>query len=200
MVGRHYTLHRNGFVLLNAELWEKDMSSEMKIPLSTTGFQSVDLRCDADHFTVNVTLDSVFEGVVYIRGTYNDKKPPCFKRHDQTLLREKDRITIGMRIPFNKCRTVMDVAESCYSNTLVVQHDPELIMPGDAAFNLDCSFEPEFKVTSNVSAEAVFKSKISLVNADPSVKTNLKDGKFTVSSQTDKVSFVPKGQVKKDEL
>ena len=61
-------------------------------------------------------------------------------------------------------------------------------MPGDSAFNLQCSFVPEFKVSSNVSMESTFRSKITLVNADPSVK--IADDNYTITSETENVSFV----------
>lgn len=88
-------------------MWEKDVTSAMKIGLSTTGYRSVDLKCDPEHFSVNVTLEKDFEGVVYARGSYNDKKSPCFKRHDQNMLQADEKLMISMMIPFNKCHTVM---------------------------------------------------------------------------------------------
>lgn len=36
-----------------------------------------------------------------------------------------------------------------YSNVLVVQYDKDLIMPGDAAFNLECDFSRPRDVTVN---------------------------------------------------
>lgn len=94
------------------------------------------------------------------------------------------------------------MAESCYTNTIVIQHDPELIMPGDAAFNLKCAFVPEFKVSSNISTDSSFKSKIILVSADPAEKTDSENENFTIISDTEKVSFVSNSSLTqaKDEL
>lgn len=90
------------------------------------------------------------------------------------------------------------MAESRYTNTLVVQHDTELIMPGDAAFSLDCAFVPEFKLNSDMTSELPFKSKITLVDADPAAATASKQN-LTVHSDTENVSFLPPSSLK-DEL
>mgnify|MGYP006952287358 CR=1 FL=1 len=89
------------------EIWKEDLSSAMKIDLSTTGFKSVDLKCDAEHFLINVTLNNDFEGVVYSRGSFHNKKIPCFKNHKQNIYEGNDKIVISMKIPFNKCQTIM---------------------------------------------------------------------------------------------
>ena len=83
------------------------MSSDMKIGLSTTGYQKVDLKCGASAFFVNVTLDNDFEGVVYTRGSFNDKKLPCFKRYNQHSLKDEEKLLIRLKIPFDKCQTLM---------------------------------------------------------------------------------------------
>lgn len=36
-----------------------------------------------------------------------------------------------------------------FSNVLVVQNDKDLIMPGDAAFNLECDFSKPRNITLN---------------------------------------------------
>jgi len=41
-----------------------------------------------------------------------------------------------------------------YSNVVVVQHDDELIMPGDAAFTLECDFSRPRDVTVSADLEA----------------------------------------------
>lgn len=42
-----------------------------------------------------------------------------------------------------------------YSNTVVVQYDDELIMPGDAAFKLECNLKnpTEYIVTAGLNPE-----------------------------------------------
>lgn len=80
-------------------------------------------------------------------------------------------------------------------NTLIIQHDSELIMPGDAAFRLSCAFQPEQKLGSTLLAAP--KSRIVLVDADPAAEI-AKDSKFEARSDTDRVSFPKRGA--KDEL
>ena len=41
-----------------------------------------------------------------------------------------------------------------YSNVVVVQHDDEIIMPGDAAFTLECDFSRPRDVTVSADLEA----------------------------------------------
>lgn len=203
------------------EIWEQDMSSDMKIGLSHSGYHKVDLRCGADAFLVNVTLDHDFEGIVYTRGSFSNKKLPCFKSYNKRAVLDDERVLIALKIPFSKCQTTMasismpdncifpqkmyvidrvlrfqDVAESRYVNTLILQHDQDLIMPGDAAFSLECSFTPEYKLAIDLSTaeEPQFMSKITLVDADPSSESAIKGP--SVHSATDNVSFVPV----KDEL
>lgn len=74
-------------------------------------------------------------------------------------------------------------------------------MPGDAAFNLDCTFEPEFKVSSDLTAEATFKSRITLVDADPSAEKTDTSQDHQILSDTEQVSFIPpSSRSAKDEL
>lgn len=61
-------------------------------------------------------------------------------------------------------------------------------MPGDAAFLLVCNFVPEF---SEIDAELSSKSKIVLVDADPSKKADPENENYVVSSVSDEVSFSP---------
>lgn len=42
-----------------------------------------------------------------------------------------------------------------YSNVLVVQNDKDLILPGDAAFNLEC----DFREARDVTVEADYKHR-----------------------------------------
>jgi len=41
-----------------------------------------------------------------------------------------------------------------YSNVVVVQHDDELIMPGDAAFTVECDFSRPRDITVSADLEA----------------------------------------------
>lgn len=73
-------------------------------------------------------------------------------------------------------------------------------MPGDAAFSLDCAFTPEFRMTTNIAVEPAYKSKITLVDADPSVEDKGSDEKYVSRSSSDNVSFFPLTEKAKDEL
>lgn len=41
-----------------------------------------------------------------------------------------------------------------YSNVVVVQHDPDLVTPGDAAFALECDFSSPRDLTVNADYQA----------------------------------------------
>ncbi|KAL0272783.1 UNVERIFIED_CONTAM: hypothetical protein PYX00_005627 [Menopon gallinae] len=171
----------------------------MKIGLAERGYQRVDLKCGADSFLVSVVLENDFEGVVYTRGSFDNKTSPCFKSYKQGVKKDKS-LTMKLEVPFNECRTVLDVSDSRYTNTVIVQNDPEFIMPGDAAFALDCAFTPEFRMTTNIVAEPEYKSKITLVDADPSAEAKEGEEKYVSKSDSENVSFFPLTEKAKDEL
>lgn len=98
-----------------------------------------------------------------------------------------------------------------YSNVLVLQHDKDLIMPGDAAFNLECDFRKPRDVTVRAdlnrwvfmdnnywiefivvdfSEERGVVSRITLTDADPAVRAKHK--RSTVENVTGPVEFTPK--------
>lgn len=75
----------------------------MKIGLSMTGYQNVDLKCGADAFFVNATVDEDFDGVLYTRGDFKTKDPDCFVENGEYV---KKGILFRLRIPFDKCHTI----------------------------------------------------------------------------------------------
>jgi hypothetical protein len=52
-----------------------------------------------------------------------------------------------------RCLSLLQDSE-VYSNVVVVQHDDELIMPGDAAFTLECDFSRPRDITVSANLEA----------------------------------------------
>lgn len=86
------------------ELWEQDLTSDMRIGLAENGYQRVDLKCGADSLLVRVMLDNDFEGVVYTRGSFDNKTSPCFKSYEQGL-RHGNSLEVTLEIPFHECRT-----------------------------------------------------------------------------------------------
>lgn len=80
-----------------------------------------------------------------------------------------------------------------YSNVVVVQHDDELVTPGDAAFTLECDFsKPRDHTVAadfNGSKKRRSRSSIALVDADPG-RDRRKRAAY-VESETEEVVFVP---------
>ncbi|KAJ8940073.1 hypothetical protein NQ314_010907, partial [Rhamnusium bicolor] len=80
-----------------------------------------------------------------------------------------------------------------YANVLILQHDKELIMPGDAAFNLECDFNKQKDITvkTDLYNEKPVISRITLTDADPSQKLINTDHKLTVESYIKSVIITP---------
>lgn len=57
----------------------------------------------------------------------------------------REKRSFNMSFDLDKCQTKQK--GKVYTNVLVLQHDKELIMPGDAAFTLECDFEKPREVT-----------------------------------------------------
>lgn len=90
---------------MEEDIWEQDLTSDMKIGLSLTGYQSVDLKCGADAFFVNATLDHGFDGVLYTRGDFKTKDPDCFVRSEEGK-KSDGGVLFRVKIPFEKCHTL----------------------------------------------------------------------------------------------
>ncbi|KZC08845.1 hypothetical protein WN55_11348, partial [Dufourea novaeangliae] len=124
------------------EIWQQDLSMDMQIEASTEGFDQVSLRCGAEKMIVDLKTSDNFSGVIYTQGSFYSRQSPCFfdPLHGGNYT---------MNIPFDQCKT--ETEDNKYRNILVVQHDDELITPGDAAFILECDFSKSRDFT--VSAE-----------------------------------------------
>lgn len=148
------------------DIFEADLGEEFKIGLTEKGYKSVKLKCGANHMTLTIETDEDFTGVIYTRGSFYDKNYPCFLN----AAKSENRRNFTMKFNLRECNTKKK--KDRYLNTLVLQHDHELIMPGDTAFNLECDFK-KFRETTDtlVFVEKYVTSRIGLTNADPAVKS-----------------------------
>ncbi|XP_063224775.1 uncharacterized protein LOC134532286 [Bacillus rossius redtenbacheri] len=177
------------FEAISAELWQQEVGSQMDLGDSGSGYRHVNLRCGADYMQVEVRTQEDFSGVIYTRGSYNKKDTPCFL--DPRAGRD-----FSLRIPLGQCHTKQE--DDVYSNVVVIQHDDELIMPGDAAFTLECDFSRPRDVTVNADLSAdhgargrEVSSRISLANVDPAGKELPRHTRSTVANDSDFVVFTP---------
>lgn len=86
---------------------------------------------------------------MYTRGSFYKQAEPCFVK-PKTQRGERK---LRMKFPFNQCQTVQDGDK--FSNVVVVQHDPELITPGDSAFTVEC----DFRKPRSINMEASFQAR-----------------------------------------
>jgi hypothetical protein len=166
-------------------MWGQEVGSQMEIGVANSGYRRVQLRCGADYMQVDVETDQDFGGVIYTRGSYHNREPPCF-------LDPRSGRSFSLKFPLSQCQTKLE--SDVYSNVVVVQHDDELIMPGDAAFTLECDFSRPRDVTVSADLEAkrhAVSSRISMADADPAGKELPRHRRSTVSSETGTVSFTP---------
>ncbi|PSN32168.1 hypothetical protein C0J52_22375 [Blattella germanica] len=169
----------------SAEIWKQEVGSQMEIGLSNAGYRKVQLRCGADYMQVDVETDQDFDGVIYTRGSYHNREPPCF-------LDPRNGRSFSLKFPLSKCQTKLD--SEIYSNVVVIQHDDELIMPGDAAFTLECDFSKPRDITVSADLEASktpVSSRISIADADPAGKELPRHRRSTVTNHSDSVIFTP---------
>jgi hypothetical protein len=164
---------------------------------------------------VELLTEEDFTGVMYTRGSFYKQSEPCFvkpKVGRQTRQLE-------MKFSMNQCQTVKE--GDVYSNVVVVQHDPELVTPGDAAFVVECDFRQprslnvgadiqttdryvasnssvhgpvNTHINTNTQNSLRVQSRITLTSPDPSVGTaqaGQQGTKNTVSSETGEVTYVP---------
>ncbi|CAL1679006.1 unnamed protein product [Lasius platythorax] len=177
------------------EIWQQDLSKDMQIGASTEGYDRVGLRCGAEKMTVELRTTEDFSGVIYTQGSFYSREPSCFL--DPVRGR-----SFTMSIPLNKCDTERDGEK--YSNVVVIQHDDELLTPGDAAFTLECDFSKPRQLTVtadlNGSKRRSTRSSIALVDADPG-RDRRKRAAY-VESYDEEVVFVPQKAYRKanDEL
>ncbi|CAL7942155.1 unnamed protein product [Xylocopa violacea] len=166
------------------EIWEQDLSMDMQIGASTVGYDKIALSCEEKEMVVNLQMSGDFSGVIYTQGSFYSRQLPCF-------LDPVRGESFTLNIPFDQCGT--ENIGGKYKNILVLQHDDELITPGDAAFVLECDFSKSRELTVSTELNDVDKnearSSISLVDADPSRDEKKKFAFLT--SNTSKVLFVP---------
>ncbi|XP_018044808.1 PREDICTED: uncharacterized protein LOC108684822 isoform X2 [Atta colombica] len=174
----------------------KQMSNaDMQIGTSTDGYDRVGLRCGAERMTVELKTTDDFSGVIYTQGNFYSREPSCFL--DPVRGR-----SFTMSIPLNKCDTERNGDK--YSNIVVIQHDDELLTPGDTAFTLECDFSRPRDLTVsadlNGSKKRSTKSSIALIDVDPG--SDRRKRSTYVESYGDEVIFVPKQAYRKanDEL
>ncbi|XP_018399098.1 PREDICTED: uncharacterized protein LOC108776866 [Cyphomyrmex costatus] len=190
------TFLANVKLMSNAEeIWQQDLSKDMQIGASTDGYDRVGLRCGAERMTVELKTTEDFSGVIYTQGNFYSREPSCFL--DPVRGR-----SFTMSIPLNKCDTERDGDK--YSNVVVIQHDDELLTPGDAAFTLECDFSRPRDLTVsadlNGSKKRSTRSSIALIDADPG--SDRRKRSAYVENYGDEVVFVPKQVYRKanDEL
>lgn len=73
----------------------------MEIGLSDKGYKTVELRCGSESMVVELETENEFLGVIYTRGNFYDKEPPCFFDTGE----KRGQTSFKMKIPFNKCNT-----------------------------------------------------------------------------------------------
>ncbi|KAK3914809.1 Cuticlin-1 [Frankliniella fusca] len=175
--------------------WESDVTDSMGIGPTLEGYRRVGLRCAPDHMQVEVEMEDEFDGALYTRGAFHSQEEPCF-------LDARGGRNFTLSLPFTRCNTRNE--NNLYSNTLVIQYDDELIMPGDAAFTLECDFRKpkDYKVSADLDSNRIYSSRIILDDADPAAVGKPKEERMTAISDSDVVSFLPKRMTKitKDEL
>lgn len=122
------------YCLYFADVWEENLSNKFNIDASTEGLQKVQLKCGADSMQIELLTKEDFTGVMYTRGSFYKQKEPCFVKPKSY----KGARSLKMNFNFNQCQTLQE--GDVFSNIIVVQHDPELVTTGDAAFQLECDF------------------------------------------------------------
>lgn len=175
------------------QIWEQDLGDTFKIDASTQGLQKVHLKCGANSMHVELETEENFTGVMYTRGSFYKQTAPCFVKAKPG----KASRSLKMNFPIDQCQTIQE--GDVYRNVVVVQHDPDLVTPGDAAFALECDFRTprSVSVSANIQArdgdrEAI-GSRITLASPDPSATdtTNEIDSEFTVFNNSHSVTFTP---------
>ncbi|KAK9879599.1 hypothetical protein WA026_006665 [Henosepilachna vigintioctopunctata] len=182
------------FFAKSQEIFGTDLADDFNIELSENGYKSVKLKCNANHMNVDIEMNKIFNGLIYTRGSFYDKKFPCFL----DSINSENKTIFSLRFSLRECNTKKD--KDKYLNTLVLQHDRELIMPGDAAFTLECDFR-KFRETTDtlIIVEKYVTSSIGLTNADPAKE--LSDALPLIRSDSNTVYLTPDNyKKKKDEL
>uniref|UniRef100_A0A0K2UZ23 ZP domain-containing protein n=1 Tax=Lepeophtheirus salmonis TaxID=72036 RepID=A0A0K2UZ23_LEPSM len=175
-----------GSVRGDEELWEKDMTEEIYITGTSDGIVEANLTCHMKAMSISVRLTEPddFSGAFYTRGSFKSGKLPCFLEESSI----SDDGILKLEFTFTKCKTKKvknsDLGTSLYMNTVVLQHDPLLIFPGDSAFDLHCTRGKSGSMTAS----------ITLTDPDPTIMPYSEDEEKSVrvSSENNFVQFVPK--------
>lgn len=133
----------------------------MSIGVPDGGYKSVKLKCGSNSMHVDLETEDDFSGVIYTRGSFHNRESPCFLDPGH----KRGQRSFSINFPLDRCKTlkvihIFDIFYKFYnlyfqqkgdvfSNVLVVQNDKDLILPGDAAFNLECDFRQPRNVTVN---------------------------------------------------
>lgn len=129
----------------SADVWEQNLSNSFNIDASTEGLQKVQLKCGADSMQIELVTNDAFTGVIYTRGSFYKQKAPCF-------MEGRGARSLTMKFPLGQCQTLQE--GDVFSNVVVVQHDPELVTTGDAAFQVECDFRKPRSITVNADLQA----------------------------------------------
>lgn len=106
------------------------------------------LKCGAESMHIELETEDDFTGVMYTRGSFYKQDGPCFVRPKRVGRK------LSMSFGLDQCQTVKNNEEDVYSNVVIVQHEPDLVMPGDAAFALECDYRSPRMVTMNADFQA----------------------------------------------
>lgn len=103
---------------------------------------------------IELVTEENFNGILYTRGSYHKQTKPCFVK--QNL--KKGSKTIAMKFNFDQCQTLND-NDQVYTNVVIVQHDEELVTPGDTAFTVECDFRKPRSITIGAELKATTKDR-----------------------------------------
>lgn len=101
------------------------MGDTFKIDASTQGLQMVHLKCGSNSMHVILETEDNFHGVMYTRGSFYKQTEPCFVKPKPG----KSSRSLVMQFPIDQCQTIQE--GDVYKNVVVVQHDPDLVTPGE---------------------------------------------------------------------
>ncbi|KAK8741089.1 hypothetical protein OTU49_002490 [Cherax quadricarinatus] len=159
--------------------WREDLSNKVSIGIRDAGYTRAVLDCGDDHMAFVITLKENFEGVLYTRGSFHTRRGPCFL--DATGGKE-----FALKFGYKDCSTRYNDDLGAHVNTVVVQHEDDLIFPGDLAFDLRC----HDRVTVNATMKGI-KSRISLVDPDPGSSKSPSKDEVVATSLSSVVTLTP---------
>lgn len=84
----------------------------MKIGIAEGGYEKVRLKCGADSMQIDLTTEEDFSGVIYTRGSFHQKQPPCFLDPG-----DRQQRSFTIKFPLDQCQT-LQVRKMFYDHTL----------------------------------------------------------------------------------